>query len=90
MSSLSRGDEPNAVPFRIETGAKSGVASAKSPSSARTFDSAYAVSGRSAACSFRASSVSDAPYIEQEEAKMNRRTPASRAALARSAAWRRD
>ena len=40
MSSRSRGEAPKTVALRIETGAKSGPASAKSPSSARTFDSA--------------------------------------------------
>ena len=82
MSRRRRGETPNTVAFRIETGAKSGPASSTSPSSERTFDSAYAVSGFSGASSSTATSVSDAPYIEQDEANTNRRTPASRAARA--------
>src|SRR5215211_2089434 len=69
------------VAFLIETGAKSGPASAASASSARTFDSAYAVSGFSGALSSTASSE-DAPYMLQDDENTNRRTPASRAARA--------
>ena len=78
MSRRRRGETPNTVAFRIETGAKSGPASSTRPSSERTFDSAYGVSGFSGASSSTAASVSDAPYIEQDEANTNRRTPASR------------
>ena len=80
MSSRSRGETPYTVAFRIETGAKSASGEREQPSSARTFDSAYGVSGRSGALSSSASSVPDAPYIEHDEAKTNRRTPASLAA----------
>ena len=52
-------------------------------SSARTFDSAYGVSGRNGAFSSRRSSPSTAPYMLHEEAKTNRPTPADFAARAR-------
>src|SRR5205823_5640671 len=81
-SRRSRGETPYTVAFRIDVGANVSSASSQSPVSASTLDAAYAVSGRSGADSSSASSVPDAPYIEQEEANTNRRTPASRAARA--------
>ena len=64
------------------TGEKWTSASSCNASSARTFDSAYGVSGRSGASSSRRSSSLAAPYIEHEEAKTKRPTPASFAARA--------
>ncbi len=80
MSTRMRGESPYAVPFRMNTGEKSSSARTVSPSSARTFDSAYAVTGRSGASSSTNDSSAAAPYMLQDEEKTNRRTPASFAA----------
>jgi len=87
-SSRRRGEAPYAVALRSETGEKPESASSTRPSSERTFDSAYGVSGLSGASSSSASSRPEAPYMLHDEEKTNRETPASFAARARcSVAW---
>ena len=68
MSARSRGENPNAVALRIETGTKSSSASAIRSSSTRTFETAYGVTGLSGASSSTSSSPDCAPYTEQVEA----------------------
>ena len=68
MSARSRGENPNAVALRIDTGTKSASASSAMSSSTRTFDSAYGVTGLSGASSSTSSSPDCAPYTEHVEA----------------------
>ncbi len=68
----------------MKTGAKPSPSSSPSAVSAATFDSAYGVIGRSSEVSSSASSPPDAPYIEHDEAKTKRPTPAAFAARARA------
>jgi hypothetical protein len=68
MSARSRGENPNAVALRIDTGTKSASASSTRSSSTRTLDSAYGVTGRSGASSSTSSLPDWAPYTEQVDA----------------------
>ena len=67
MSARSRGENPNAVALRRNTGEKESSAIAATSSSTRTLLSAYGVSGRSGALSVTRSSPA-APYTEQVDA----------------------